>query len=60
MRTVTCELCGLSFQSAWTNQQAVEQHVDAFGRPPDQDAAIVCDSCYDKAMDLFYQNQAKN
>lgn len=48
---VTCEKCGLTFPSDWSDEEAETEAVKVFGHPIPKDAAsAVCDICYAKLM----------
>ena len=50
----TCGMCGGHFvkdrTDGWSEDAARKEHEANFGRPPDDDAVMVCDDCYAKAM----------
>jgi hypothetical protein len=47
----TCEMCGLVFESTWTDEEALAEAAENFGGPPPPGtASVVCDDCYAKAM----------
>ena len=49
--TLTCELCGLVFQSDWSEAEAKAEAVKVFGGPiPEGADATVCEDCYLKVM----------
>ncbi len=52
--TFTCEMCGETFEKAWSDEEAAEEYRKLFGREPDvENDAPVCDDCYMKIMKKF-------
>lgn len=45
----TCALCGLVFESAWTDEAAMSETREVFGTETRQeDCDVVCDDCFKK------------
>ena len=49
-KTFTCDACGGTFDSEWTDEVAAAEHEERWGVPPDEDAAVVCDECYKELL----------
>lgn len=45
-RIFTCARCGYSYESAWTDEEALEEKETNFGEIPLENCVIVCDDCY--------------
>lgn len=48
--TFTCECCGGTFTKGWSDQEARDESVAAFGELAPEDQATVCDPCYAAIM----------
>jgi hypothetical protein len=46
MNRFTCARCKGTFESEWSDEEAVEEAEALFGTFDKQDAAKVCDDCY--------------
>lgn len=46
--TYTCSKCKGVFSKGWSDEEAKAEHQENFGREPDEDAAVVCDGCFQK------------
>jgi len=46
----TCSMCGGTFEKAWSDEEAWEEHDRNFPGSPRDDACIVCDDCYKKMI----------
>ena len=42
----TCAACGLTFDSAWSDEEAKLELKEVFGDVSSKDCNIVCDDCY--------------
>ena len=51
MKEYICELCGSSFISAWSDDDANDEFEENFGEVDDDGSMIVCESCYHKTME---------
>lgn len=52
-KNYTCACCGGSFETDWTEEEAVEEATKIFGKPPSEwkvPAVKICDDCF-KAID---------
>lgn len=45
-REFTCERCGLTFKSGWTQEEAEAEMRENFGEIAESDRVVVCDPCY--------------
>jgi hypothetical protein len=50
MATHWCELCGQTFTSNWSDDDALDELESTFGEVTDDDHMIVCDPCYQVAV----------
>ena len=50
MKRFTCERCGETFESDWTDESANAEMLATFGELPKEDQAVVCDECYASIM----------
>ncbi len=48
--TYTCAVCKGTFVSDWSDEEAHQEQLEAFGRPYEPDDAVVCDDCYQKMI----------
>lgn len=42
-------MCGGAFEYGWSDEEAIKEATEAFGKPPAEwkcKAAVVCDDCY--------------
>lgn len=51
-RTYTCAACGGTFESEWSEEEAVKEFSDHFGRRPAADDPRVCDVCYEQIIEF--------
>lgn len=50
---ITCAYCGVTFQSTWTEEDAIAEATKVFGSPPPPGKSdMVCEDCYIKLMKL--------
>ena len=51
-RMCTCENCGLTFESGWTEEEAKAEAVENFGKnvTEDLEQVTLCDDCYTEFM----------
>ena len=49
--TFTCAQCGVTYEKAWTDEEAAAEGAEVFGQVI-EDPAVVCTDCY-KTMDSF-------
>ena len=48
---ITCEICNRTFESSWSDEEAIIEATKNFGSPPPPGKGVtVCESCYQKAM----------
>lgn len=47
-RRFTCEGCGGTFDSGWSEEEAMKEYKTTFGPHAEQDYGILCDDCYKK------------
>jgi hypothetical protein len=50
MSTITCDNCGLVFETDWSEEEALAEKERLFGDFPLEDCAHVCDDCFKAAM----------
>lgn len=46
--TYTCECCGETHESDWTDEDALAESAALFGPRSLEDCAIVCDDCFQR------------
>ena len=52
--TFTCDNCGRTFETDWTDEEAKAEYEAAFGKPFDPETAVVvCDDCF-KRLNAIY------
>jgi len=52
--TFTCEGCGGTFESEWSEDEARAEQVEVFGFTlPKQECCLLCDDCYAAFMRSF-------
>lgn len=44
----TCAMCGGTFKTGWSKEEAAAEAEKHYGKIPEQEKAIVCDDCYQK------------
>jgi rubredoxin len=47
---ITCDNCGLVFESDWSEEEALAEKERLFGDFPLEDCAHVCDECFKAIM----------
>lgn len=47
-RSFTCALCGATFRSDWSEEEALADCCRFFGDLPMQDLDVVCDACWEQ------------
>jgi len=60
IETYTCECCGVTFEKGWSDEQMKIEFIENFPNTSDDDAAVVCDTCYKKIMDKSPKQIAKS
>lgn len=61
-RYFTCDKCGATYESAWTDADARAEQLDAFGpdMPGEEEPAVLCDACYQAFMAWFRKTAGRN
>jgi hypothetical protein len=57
--TYTCDLCGQTYEKAWTDEEALAEAEDNFSPAELEDTAVVCDDCYRKFMPELPRTRAE-
>lgn len=60
MKRFTCERCGETFESDWTDESANAEMLATFGELPKEDQAVVCDECYASIMQAMANQGTKH
>jgi hypothetical protein len=47
-KIMTCALCGLEFESGWSEAEALAELYENFGNVSPEDCEVVCDDCWEK------------
>lgn len=55
-RVITCEGCGKTFESEWTEEEANREMIKNFGEVAEEDRAVVCHACYLQIMEVMAGN----
>lgn len=45
-RTVTCGVCGDTFEPSWSEEECIAEMERDFGNIPEEERMTVCDDCY--------------
>ena len=48
--TYTCAACGATFESHWTEEEALAEMEAKFGQLPEDQQVCICDPCYRQAL----------
>ena len=49
-RQYTCQGCGRSFVSEWTEEEKMQEMRDLWGNLPPEEQATVCDDCFQRLL----------
>lgn len=54
----TCDVCKGEFESAWTDEEAMDEFRSKYPNYPFMDASVVCDECH-KAMLNYTRSRSR-
>lgn len=53
--TFVCDSCGGTFDCEWSDEEAMKESEEIFGKLPKKDLAQICDDCFSE-MTAFKEN----